>query len=852
MLDDQTLKADSTSSGFLYGRIRALILRMFDIILSVIGIIITSPLFPLIAVLIKLNSRGPVFFPSERVGKDMKRFPMYKFRTMLETSAVIDQSVCPQYDPRVTTFGRFLRRTKLNELPQLFNILSGTMSFVGPRPEAPDLAEMYPDDAKKIFSVKPGLVGPVIISSMNGGIDCRNEEELYPRGVDPKKYYIERILPKKVKIDLEYLSRQTVGSYFKIIFGAAKEVIFGLFSTRRTSLSKRQIYLLLGDVVLSEVSFILAYWLYARMTGADPSLKVFISGVYLIMIVRPLSQYGLGLYNIVPELITFLDIKRVFQAISLGSLLLLVLHYFYRMFSYPPLMALIDFSLLSVMLVGVRFFLAIHFKDRKKKIRTDSRPRVAIFGAKKEGLKALYTLGRSKKSPYNVVGFIDDGEEMYAKKISGVKVLGNRYHIRALSVLHNIQKVILAPDDEMRDKIDEVVAFCAQAGIRCQIFSENTEEEVFGRISFPIRPLYLSDMLPQVKVSLDQAILESFLPDKTVLMFGSGGELGSAICRHIFRSGCRKLVIVDRYRSRLTEFLADVSSDLPGLQIVPVELDCQNYEALDKTFSLYCPHVVIHAGMRKFIPFKKTDDDEVVRSNYIQTFNLAKASASHGCEYFVVISSIKANRGGNFISDSLRIAEVSLGHLLGQTSTRLIVNRVGNIIENRGGIVSWLNDQILERRQVQLPEETTEAYLLSKNAAARSILQALAAGSRISPGGLLLTNEPGILLKFADVARKIANFYGIKLGEDIAVSFGQISNVPIHDEPCGIIAVDNRSTAGFLERGLESDRVIRMIEPMISGDTHHLSEKDWQQRTREIISLCSSSLFAQKELFPNR
>src|SRR4030042_5945934 len=188
MPDDKFSKLNGTRPGVRARRFEALVLRAFDIVFSLIGLVIAAPLFPAIAVLIKLNSKGPVFFPVKRVGKDMKLFPMYKFRTMLESSAVIDQNICPQYDPRVTSVGRFLRRTKLNELPQLLNILKGEMSFVGPRPEAPDLAEMYPEDAKRVYTVKPGLVGPAVISVLKGAVNGRNEEELYPKGVDPKEY----------------------------------------------------------------------------------------------------------------------------------------------------------------------------------------------------------------------------------------------------------------------------------------------------------------------------------------------------------------------------------------------------------------------------------------------------------------------------------------------------------------------------------------------------------------------------------------------------------------------------------------------------------------------------------------
>lgn len=167
--------------------------KLLDIFLSLIGILFLIPLVPIIGLLIKLDSRGPMFYLAPRIGKDMKPFKMFKFRTMLETQIKVGESVSPQYDPRVTTIGRFLRRTKFNELPQFINILKGDMTFVGPRPEAPDLAELYPQEAKRVFSVKPGLVGPATILG-------RNEEEVYPPGVDAKSYYIEHILPRKIKL----------------------------------------------------------------------------------------------------------------------------------------------------------------------------------------------------------------------------------------------------------------------------------------------------------------------------------------------------------------------------------------------------------------------------------------------------------------------------------------------------------------------------------------------------------------------------------------------------------------------------------------------------------------------------
>ena len=188
-----------------------------------------------------MDSKGPVFFLCDRVGKDGRLFKMYKFRTMYETPVPIGASLSPADDPRVTRFGRFLRRTKLNELPQLINILIGEMTFVGPRPEAPDLAALYPSYAKGVFGVKPGLVGPNQILG-------RNEEEWYPPGVDPQQYYIESILPKKLLVDLEYVEQSSIFKDIKYILFGIKETLFKILSWKLILQNKSQIYLLCIDI----------------------------------------------------------------------------------------------------------------------------------------------------------------------------------------------------------------------------------------------------------------------------------------------------------------------------------------------------------------------------------------------------------------------------------------------------------------------------------------------------------------------------------------------------------------------------------------------------------------------------
>ena len=206
--------------------------RLLDIVLAIIGVAFFLPVVPVLVALIKLDSKGAVFYTCERFGKGRIPFKMYKFRTMYETPGQIGPSVCPQGDSRVTPVGRFLRRTKLNELPQLINVLKGDLAVVGPRPESPDLAALYPPHAWAIFTVKPGLFGPNQIHTFH-------EEEQYPPEVDPQSYYIEVILPNKLTMDLDYVHHHSMFVDLKCIFDAIKLTLFHFFDLKMFTINER-------------------------------------------------------------------------------------------------------------------------------------------------------------------------------------------------------------------------------------------------------------------------------------------------------------------------------------------------------------------------------------------------------------------------------------------------------------------------------------------------------------------------------------------------------------------------------------------------------------------------------------
>ena len=194
-------------------------IRFFDFIFSLISLIFLMPLFIILAVLIKLDSKGPVLFKQIRVGKDGKDFTLFKFRSMFINAEQGGLITVGERDPRITKIGYFLRKYKIDELLQLVHVLIGDMSFVGPRPEVPRYVKLYSSEQRKILTVKPGITDYASIYFIQ-------ENELISKSNDPEKTYITVILPAKINYNMIFINNQTVSEYFKIILLTIRKLIF--------------------------------------------------------------------------------------------------------------------------------------------------------------------------------------------------------------------------------------------------------------------------------------------------------------------------------------------------------------------------------------------------------------------------------------------------------------------------------------------------------------------------------------------------------------------------------------------------------------------------------------------------
>ena len=189
-----------------------MIKRGFDLIVSGAALLVLSPVMAIISILVKVGSPGPVLFRQQRVGRYGRPFTMHKFRTMREGQRAPRHALTVGADPRITPVGDILRRYKLDELPQLFDVFVGSMSLVGPRPEMSEYVKRYPEEVRNnILSVRPGITDPA-------SIEFRDESALLATSSDPERMYVEEILPRKLASSTSYLTRRSLLSDIRVIF----------------------------------------------------------------------------------------------------------------------------------------------------------------------------------------------------------------------------------------------------------------------------------------------------------------------------------------------------------------------------------------------------------------------------------------------------------------------------------------------------------------------------------------------------------------------------------------------------------------------------------------------------------
>jgi lipopolysaccharide/colanic/teichoic acid biosynthesis glycosyltransferase len=449
--------------------------RLLDIVVAVAGLLLLLPFLVLVALLVKIDSSGPVFFRQGRIGLNGRSFRIFKFRTMVDGAYKMGSRLTTKRDPRVTSVGQILRWFKIDELPQLFNVLIGDMSLIGPRPEDPHFVKFYTEAQRRVLSVRPGMVGP---SQILG----RDELESYPEGLkDTEAYYVRHILPDKLGRDLEYVEKASLWLDLSLLARGIWATVRGAVKTQFLWRRRHRVALFTIDCALVVLSCYLAFMIRQDFAWpVDP--RFLLLPMLIVLIARSAALMYFGAYQGVFAYFGLWDLSALCKAVTLSGVIAAGLTFFVGLQSFPRSVFIIDWAIVLFMLSGVRYGLRIWVRHGWRQ-RGQRRQKALVVGAGVGGESIARTLLEDPLCPYRPVGFIDEVPERWGSLIHGVRVLGGAAELPLAVSANRIQAVFVCMSDLSDHAAREVVDVCEQAGVEYRIvpaLSDLLSAETFG------------------------------------------------------------------------------------------------------------------------------------------------------------------------------------------------------------------------------------------------------------------------------------------------------------------------------------------------------------------------------------
>jgi len=748
--------------------------QLFDRAAAAIGLLLLSPLFLIIAALIKLDSSGPVFFRQQRVGRHFRPFNIWKFRTMAEDAPARGGCLTVGDDPRVTRIGRILRKTKLDELPQLINVFTGEMNLVGPRPEVRKYVDLYVNEYRELLQLPPGVTDLAAIA-------YRDEATELSQAADPEREYITQALPHKLRLSRTSMERSSwlfdLGILLTTLVDVGQDWMLGL-SGRQTShaqitpklratlLKYRRSVVVVFQIALAALSNYAAFLL--RFDGAIPApdYKEFLHTLPWLLVVR---SFAFGLFHVNEGLWRYTslwDLRCIARAVTASSIVWYVLvHIVWQMHSYPRSIFIIDALLLIFLLGGVRLVRRM----LPQAVLPRGGRRVLIVGAGDLGEMIVRDMKWHAGDRYEPVGFVAEDDSQTSQTgqyIHGVPVLGCLRDLPTIVSTAQPREVLIAtptigPSD-LRRLLTQLEPFPVK------LTTAPARSVARDRVAVAdIRDLAIEDLLERAPVGLDSAAVRTLLTGRRVLVTGAGGSIGSELCAQIAALEPAELVLYERYENNLYSVVNRLNDRGLSANIHPVVGDVTDERRLNAVFSHAKPHVVFHAAAHKHVPLMEANPCEAVKNNVTGTRLVAEAAARHGAERMILISSDKAVNPASVMGATKSVAEMIVSELSMSGTTRFATVRFGNVLGSSGSVVPRFLEQIRAGGPVTVTHPDIRRYFMLISEAVELVLHAAALAN---PGSIYVL-DMGEQIRLVDLARSLIRLAGLVPDQDIELAF---------------------------------------------------------------------------------
>ncbi len=821
--------------------------RTVDIVGALVGVLLTWPLWVLAAVAVKLDCPGPVFFSQTRVGRDRRPFSIYKFRTMTADAPSKGGQLTIGQDTRVTRVGAVLRKYKIDELPQLWNILTGDMSLVGPRPEVPRYVDMFADAYAEILGVRPGLTDLASLKYID-------EASVLAAAGNPDEEYVSVVLPEKIKLAKFYVRHastlldlaivaQTLLCLLKIPLLVCDLPDLQVIRPARSSdlgprliatvLKWRRPLIVLLDIGLMVLADYLAFWL--RFDGRIPDAEWgnFLLVLPWLLMIRTAAFFIFRLNEGLWRYTSLWDLQNIVIGVGSSTAVLYVwTRWGMGVTEYPRSIFVIDAMLLIGFAAGVR----LPRRVLREAVIYRPKKAVLIIGAGDRGERIVREMKQSPTSRYQPIGFIDDHLSLRYKRIHGVKVLGGREDLGAILSAERPDEVVLALPQVTPDVLRQIMSAIGPFKVSVKMLPSMQDLLGDRSVVSQIRNVAVEDLLARAPVHLKTDAMVEMVAGRRVLVTGAGGSIGSELSRQLASMGPESVVLYERHENSLYTIAKELEDRGFSAMVHPVLGDVTDRRRLMETMTRYRPAIVFHAAAHKHVPLVELNPAEALKNNCIGTRVTAEAADRCGVERFVLISTDKAVNPSSVMGATKRAAELIVQDMAERSATRFLTVRFGNVLGSNGSVLLRFQEQIQAGGPVTVTHPDIRRFFMLIPEAVHLVLQA----ATLAEQGATYVLDMGEQIKVLDLARNLIRLSGFVPGREIPIRFvGLRPGEKLYEELVGMGEIAERSILGKILRirrlgGTEVSKVAGMMMAMEAAAYLNNSAKAIE-RLRELV-----------------
>ncbi len=677
----------------------------------------------------------------------------------------------------MTRIGRFLRQFKLDELPQLFNVLKGDMSLVGPHPEVPYYVEKFREDYQDVLMVRPGLTDLASLKYID-------EQVILGKAAKPEDEYTNKILPEKIRLaklyiehasfvfDLAVLAQtllQLLGLRSVILKVTDRDdhdevavfessVVFRLLSKYRRPI------IITFDLALIVLAYYSAFWLRFDGQISSDATQLFLSTLPWLVLIRVIAFMVFRLNEGLWRYMSIWDLKKIIGGTLAGTMVFYgLVNWGFGFTGYPRSIYIIDSILLIGFLCGIRLAVRV-FRERKVLRKTK---RVLIIGAGDAGENIVREMQTHSTSSYTPIGFVDDDVSKLGKRIHGIKVFGTRQDLSGILHAHKPEEVLVALPGTESAVLREITAVLSPFNVRIKTLP-NLGDILEGKVTIgQIRDLAIEDLLQRPPVGLDPQPVRSLIDGKRVMVTGAGGSIGSELCRQIVALEPKSLILYERHENSLYAIAGELMDRGHSCETYGILGDITDVSRLQEILTTYRPDIIFHAAAHKHVPLMELNPGEAFKNNVLGTRVMAEAAAQFGVEHFVLISTDKAVNPSSVMGATKRVAELVVQGMASRSQTRFLTVRFGNVLGSNGSVVPRFQKQIKAGGPVTVTHPEVRRYFMLIPEAVTLVLQAAALGEQ----GAIYVLEMGGQIKLLDLARNLIRLSGQVPEKNIPIQF---------------------------------------------------------------------------------